>query len=61
MTKYIEIAIVGEKCVFTTSDEDWDSWFSSENAITDIMSNREQPAEEIRESSDLQHRDSTVR
>ena len=47
--KHVEIIAVGRSRVITPVGESWDSWFDSEDASTDFMSTREQPAEQQRE------------
>jgi antitoxin VapB len=48
--KRVDIVAVGRTRIIAPAGEIWDSWFEDEAATHDYMTNREQPAEQERET-----------
>ncbi|MDN4543528.1 MULTISPECIES: type II toxin-antitoxin system VapB family antitoxin [unclassified Pseudomonas] len=48
--KRVNVVAIGRTRIITPADETWDSWFDGESATADFMAEREQPAEQERES-----------
>lgn len=47
--KRVDIVVIGRTRVISPVGESWDSWFDEEPASADFMSDREQPATQVRE------------
>jgi antitoxin VapB len=48
--KRVEIVAIGRTRIITPAGESWDSWFEGDSVTTDFMTDREQPANQERES-----------
>ena len=48
--KRVNVVAIGRTRIITPADETWDSWFEGESVTADFMVEREQPAEQERES-----------
>ncbi|MHA3736103.1 type II toxin-antitoxin system VapB family antitoxin [Pseudomonas sp. Eth.TT006] len=48
--KRVEVIAIGRTRVITPAGESWDSWFDGDNVTPDFMADREQPADQERES-----------
>ncbi|MDZ5602087.1 type II toxin-antitoxin system VapB family antitoxin [Pseudomonas sp. RP23018S] len=48
--KRVDIVAVGRSRIITPAGESWDSWFDGEDIAADFMTDREQPADQERES-----------
>ena len=48
--KRVEVIAIGRTRVITPAGESWDSWFDGDSVTADSMADREQPAEQERES-----------
>ena len=48
--KRVDVVAIGRARIITPAGESWDSWFDAENVTTDFMADREQPADQTRES-----------
>jgi antitoxin VapB len=48
--KRVNVVAIGRTRIITPADETWDSWFDGESVTADFMADREQPAEQERES-----------
>ncbi|VVN76334.1 type II toxin-antitoxin system VapB family antitoxin [Pseudomonas fluorescens] len=48
--KRVDIVAIGRTRVITPAGEAWDSWFDGESVSCDFMADREQPANQERES-----------
>ncbi|MNG07529.1 Antitoxin VapB [compost metagenome] len=48
--KRVNVVAIGRTRIITPADETWDSWFEGESVTADFMAEREQPAEQERES-----------
>lgn len=48
--KRVDIVSVGRTRIITPAGESWDSWFDGESVTPDFMAEREQPAEQVRDS-----------
>lgn len=48
--KDVDIIALGNQRLITPAGESWDSWFDGPNVTADFMENRDQPADQIRES-----------
>nr|WP_315445253.1 type II toxin-antitoxin system VapB family antitoxin [uncultured Pseudomonas sp.] len=48
--KRVEIIAIGRTRVITPAGESWDSWFDGDSVTPDFMADREQPADQDRES-----------
>ncbi|MBE7927352.1 type II toxin-antitoxin system VapB family antitoxin [Pseudomonas saudiphocaensis] len=48
--KRVDIVVVGRARIISPAGESWDTWFDGEGVTADFMIEREQPAEQVRES-----------
>ncbi|KAE9658213.1 antitoxin [Pseudomonas fluorescens] len=48
--KRVDIVSIGRARIITPAGESWDSWFDGEGATPDFMNDRDQPADQERES-----------
>lgn len=48
--KKVDIVAIGNTRIITPAGESWDQWFDGPAASDDFMSDREQPAEQKRET-----------
>ena len=48
--KRVDVISIGRTRILTPVGESWDSWFDGEGVTSDFMSDREQPADQERES-----------
>ncbi|MCM2364875.1 type II toxin-antitoxin system VapB family antitoxin [Pseudomonas sp. SR18] len=48
--KRVDIVSIGRARIITPAGESWDSWFDGEGATLDFMNDRDQPADQERES-----------
>ena len=48
--KRVDIISIGRARIITPAGESWDSWFDGEGATPDFMNDRDQPADQERES-----------
>ncbi|MCF5143115.1 antitoxin [Pseudomonas sp. WS 5532] len=48
--KRVDVISIGRARIITPAGESWDSWFDGEGVTPDFMTDREQPAEQERES-----------
>lgn len=48
--KRVDIVAIGRTRIITPAGESWESWFDGEGATADFMTDREQPADQERES-----------
>ncbi|MFL1516563.1 MULTISPECIES: type II toxin-antitoxin system VapB family antitoxin [Pseudomonas] len=48
--KRVEVIAIGRTRIITPAGEAWDSWFDGESVTPDFMIDREQPADQERES-----------
>lgn len=48
--KRVDVVAVGRTRIITPAGEAWDSWFDEEGVTTDFMCERDQPAEQERET-----------
>jgi antitoxin VapB len=48
--KRVEVIAIGRTRIITPAGESWDSWFDGDSVSPDFMANREQPADQERES-----------
>ncbi|WP_447746886.1 type II toxin-antitoxin system VapB family antitoxin [Pseudomonas nicosulfuronedens] len=48
--KRVDVVAVGRTRIITPAGESWDSWFDGDDVPADFMSEREQPADQKRES-----------
>lgn len=48
--KRVDVVAIGRTRIITPAGESWDSWFDSEGVTRDVMTDREQPADQERES-----------
>lgn len=48
--KEVDILVLGRARLITPAGEAWDNWFESEGVTEDFMSDREQPAGQMRDS-----------
>ncbi|WP_339448170.1 type II toxin-antitoxin system VapB family antitoxin [Pseudomonas sp. EA_5y_Pfl2_R50] len=48
--KRVEVIAIGRTRVITPAGESWDSWFDGDSVTPDFMADREQPADQERES-----------
>lgn len=48
--KRVDVISIGRARIITPAGESWDSWFDGEGVTHDFMTDREQPAEQERES-----------
>ncbi|RMR37758.1 putative Virulence-associated protein [Pseudomonas syringae pv. coriandricola] len=49
--KRVDVVAVGRTRIISPAGEMWNSWFDGEGVSDDFMTEREQPAEQLRESS----------
>ena len=50
--KEVEVVAVGNSRVISPVNQSWDSWFDGPSVSSDFMTDREQPAQQERESFD---------
>jgi antitoxin VapB len=48
--KRVDVVAVGRSRIISPAGETWDSWFEGSDVSTDFMTDREQPADQHRES-----------
>ncbi len=48
--KRVDIVSIGRARIITPAGESWDSWFDGEGVTPDFMNDRDQPADQERES-----------
>ncbi|WP_283189656.1 type II toxin-antitoxin system VapB family antitoxin [Pseudomonas sp. PMCC200344] len=48
--KRVNVVAIGRTRIITPADETWDSWFDGDGVSADFMTDREQPADQERES-----------
>ncbi len=48
--KKVDIVVLGRSRLLSPEGEAWDSWFEGEGVTDDFMADREQPADQERES-----------
>lgn len=48
--KRVDVIVIGRTRILTPAGESWDSWFDDEGVTADFMTDREQPADQERES-----------
>ncbi|MCO8168278.1 antitoxin [Pseudomonas sp. 21LCFQ02] len=48
--KRVDVIVIGRTRILTPAGESWDSWFDGEGVTADFMTDREQPADQERES-----------
>ncbi|NDP49502.1 MAG: antitoxin [Sulfuriferula multivorans] len=48
--KRVDVIAIGRTRILTPAGESWDSWFDGEGVTADFMTDREQPADQERES-----------
>jgi antitoxin VapB len=48
--KRVDVIAIGRTRILTPAGESWDSWFDGEGVTEDFMNDREQPADQERES-----------
>ncbi|PUA41508.1 AbrB/MazE/SpoVT family DNA-binding domain-containing protein [Pseudomonas protegens] len=48
--KRVDVIAIGRTRILTPVGESWDSWFDGESVTADFMADREQPADQERES-----------
>nr|WP_202552742.1 type II toxin-antitoxin system VapB family antitoxin [Pseudomonas aeruginosa] len=48
--KRVDVVAVGRARIITPAGESWDSWFDGEGVTSDFMAEREQPADQERET-----------
>ena len=48
--KEVDIIAIGNKRIILPSGESWDSWFDGARITDDFMQDRDQPADQLRES-----------
>ncbi|MCR4541257.1 antitoxin [Pseudomonas sp. 18.1.10] len=48
--KRVDVISIGRARIITPAGESWDSWFDGEGVTPDFMNDREQPADQERES-----------
>ncbi|UVJ44571.1 antitoxin [Pseudomonas sp. LS1212] len=46
----VDVVAIGRARLITPAGESWDSWFEGESVSVDFMSEREQPADQERET-----------
>lgn len=47
--KRVDVVAIGRTRILTPAGEAWSSWFEGENVTSDFMTEREQPADQVRE------------
>ena len=48
--KRVDVIAIGRTRIITPAGESWDSWFDGEGVTADFMVEREQPADQVRDS-----------
>lgn len=48
--KRVDVISIGRARIITPAGESWDSWFDGEGVTPDFMNDRDQPADQERES-----------
>lgn len=48
--KRVDVVAIGRMRILVPAGESWESWFDGEGVSADFMENREQPAQQLRES-----------
>ncbi|MCU1739810.1 MULTISPECIES: type II toxin-antitoxin system VapB family antitoxin [Pseudomonas] len=48
--KRVDVIAIGRTRIITPAGESWDSWFEGEGVTADFMTEREQPADQVRDS-----------
>ncbi|MCV4265751.1 antitoxin [Pseudomonas capsici] len=48
--KRVDVIAIGRTRIITPAGESWDSWFEGEGVTTDFMTEREQSADQVRDS-----------
>jgi antitoxin VapB len=48
--KRVDVIAIGRTRIITPAGESWDSWFEGDGVSDDFMCDREQPADQFRES-----------
>lgn len=48
--KRVDVVSIGSARIITPAGESWDSWFDGEGVTPDFMNDRDQPADQERES-----------
>ncbi|WP_411565658.1 type II toxin-antitoxin system VapB family antitoxin [Pseudomonas orientalis] len=48
--KRVDVVSIGRARIITPAGESWDSWFDGEGVTPDFMNDRDQPADQERES-----------
>ncbi|MFJ4141314.1 type II toxin-antitoxin system VapB family antitoxin [Pseudomonas sp. NPDC089734] len=48
--KRVDVIAIGRTRIITPAGESWDSWFEGEGVTADFMAEREQPADQERDS-----------
>ncbi len=48
--KEVEIIAIGNRRIISPADQSWDEWFDAPGVSSDFMSERKQPADQIREN-----------
>ena len=48
--KWVDVVVVGRTRIIAPAGECWDSWFDGPGVTDDLMTDREQPAEQEREA-----------
>lgn len=48
--KRVDVVAIGRTRIITPAGESWDSWFEGEGVTADFMDEREQPADQVRDS-----------
>ncbi|GGM29170.1 type II toxin-antitoxin system VapB family antitoxin [Pseudomonas asuensis] len=48
--KRVDVVALGRTRIITPAGESWDSWFDGEGVTADFMAEREQPADQERET-----------
>lgn len=48
--KRVDVIAIGRTRIITPAGESWDSWFEGEDVSDDFMADRDQPADQSRES-----------
>lgn len=46
----VTVIAIGNQRIITPVEESWDSWFDNKQCTDDFMSERDQPADQLRES-----------
>ncbi|HRP23813.1 type II toxin-antitoxin system VapB family antitoxin [Thauera sp.] len=48
--KKVTITAIGNTRIITPAEASWDAWFDGPDVSADFMSNRDQPADQVREA-----------